>query len=117
MATEQPPGRIPVRPPASPKLPPETPPDLTPPGLVARVVARAQTHVIDVTPLRTSRQFRLLWIGAGTGEEAMHQGAQTMHEALDKAGVKNVFYESSGTSHEWQTWRRDLREFAGQVFR
>ena len=64
-----------------------------------------------------NKKVRLLWIGAGTGEEAMHQGAQTMHEALDKAGVKNIFFESPGTAHEWQTWRRDLREFAGLVFR
>ncbi|HEV3196877.1 MAG TPA: alpha/beta hydrolase-fold protein [Bryobacteraceae bacterium] len=64
-----------------------------------------------------NKKVRLLWIGAGTGEEAMHQGAQTMHEALDKAGLKNVFFESQGTAHEWQTWRRDLREFAGLVFR
>jgi S-formylglutathione hydrolase FrmB len=64
-----------------------------------------------------NKKVRLLWIGAGTGEEAMHQGAQAMHEALDKAGVKNVFFESQGTAHEWQTWRRDLREFVGLVFR
>lgn len=44
-------------------LPPETPPDITPPGLVAAALARARALVIDVTPLRTSRQFRLLWIG------------------------------------------------------
>ena len=45
------------------ELPPETPPDLTPPGLAARAMARAQALVVDVTPLRRSRQFRLLWIG------------------------------------------------------
>jgi MFS family permease len=35
------------------------PPDITPPSLLAR----ARSLVIDVTPLTTSRQFRLLWIG------------------------------------------------------
>jgi MFS family permease len=42
-------------------LPPPThpPPDITPPSLLAR----ARSLVIDVTPLTTSRQFRLLWIG------------------------------------------------------
>ena len=38
-------------------LPPLTPPELTPPSLLAR----ARALVIDITPLRTNRQFRLLW--------------------------------------------------------
>lgn len=44
-------------------LPPETPPDIATPGLLARGLARTKGLVIDVTPLRRSRQFRLLWIG------------------------------------------------------
>ena len=35
---------------------------------------------------------------------------------LDRANVKHVFYESPGTSHEWQTWRRDLKDFAPRLF-
>jgi enterochelin esterase family protein len=62
-------------------------------------------------------KVHLLWIGAGTVETAMHDGAKAMHEALDKAGVKNVFYESQGTAHEFQTWRRDLADFAPRLFR
>jgi len=47
----------------------------------------------------------------------MHDGAKAMHEALDKAGIQNVFYESQGTAHEFQTWRRDLNDFAPRLFR
>jgi enterochelin esterase-like enzyme len=64
-----------------------------------------------------NRKVHLFWIGAGTVETAMHDGAKTMHEALDKAGVKNIFYESQGTAHEFQTWRRDLADFAPRLFR
>jgi enterochelin esterase-like enzyme len=64
-----------------------------------------------------NKKVRLLWIGAGAMEERMHQGAKAMHEALVAAGIKHVFYESQGTSHEFQTWRRDLREFAPLLFR
>jgi MFS family permease len=46
-----------------PALPPETPPDVAPPSALARGLARARGLVIDITPLRRSRQFRLLWIG------------------------------------------------------
>lgn len=64
-----------------------------------------------------NQKFRLLWLGAGTGEQRFHQSVQSMHEALDRAGVKNVFVESPGTAHEWQTWRRALHDFAPRLFR
>lgn len=64
-----------------------------------------------------SKKVHLLWFGAGTAEERMHQPARQMHQTLEKAGIRNVFYESQGTSHEWQTWRRDLHEFAPLLFR
>jgi S-formylglutathione hydrolase FrmB len=63
-----------------------------------------------------NKRVRLLWIGAGTAEEVLLSSARAAHEALDKAGIKNVLYESPGTAHEWQTWRRSLREFAPQLF-
>ena len=62
------------------------------------------------------KRVRLLWFGAGTAEQGMHAPALQMHQALEKAGIENVFYESPGTSHEWQTWRLDLREFAPLLF-
>jgi len=64
-----------------------------------------------------NRKVHLFWIGAGTVETGMHDGAKTMHQALDTAGIKNVFYESQGTAHEFQTWRRDLNDFAPRLFR
>jgi MFS family permease len=45
-------------------LPPGTPPGLTPPSLLAR----ARGFVIDVSPLRRNRQFRLLWTGESISE-------------------------------------------------
>lgn len=64
-----------------------------------------------------SRKVHLLWFGAGTAEERMLKPALAMHESLEQAGIKNVFYQSPGTAHEWQTWRRDLHEFAPRLFR
>lgn len=37
-------------------------------------------------------------------------------DALEKGGIRTVFYESPGTAHEWLTWRRRLREFAPRLF-
>jgi len=33
-----------------------------------------------------------------------------------EANIQHAFYESPGTSHEWQTWRRDLKDFAPRLF-
>jgi hypothetical protein len=38
------------------------------------------------------------------------------HGSLDDAKIQHVFYESPGTDHEWQTWRRDLQDFAPRLF-
>jgi enterochelin esterase-like enzyme len=64
-----------------------------------------------------NKKVKLLFLGTGTVEEANNPNIKNLHEALDKAGVKNVFYESPGTAHEWLTWRRDLHEFAPRLFR
>ena len=39
-----------------------------------------------------------------------------IHEQLDKAGIKNVYYEAPGTAHEFQTWRKSLYGFAQLLF-
>ncbi|MBN1505272.1 MAG: hypothetical protein JW955_00415 [Sedimentisphaerales bacterium] len=37
-------------------------------------------------------------------------------EALKAAGIPAVWFEAPGTSHEWQTWRRCLYDFAPRLF-
>jgi enterochelin esterase-like enzyme len=37
-------------------------------------------------------------------------------EALKQAGINTQFYVSPNTAHEWQSWRRSLREFAQLLF-
>jgi enterochelin esterase family protein len=68
-------------------------------------------------PAAFSKRVHLLWIGVGTDEpQRMKQGIEQLHASLDDARIPNVFYESPGTAHEWQTWRRDLKEFAPRLF-
>ena len=64
-----------------------------------------------------NQKVKLLWLGAGTVEEQIHKNTTAMHEALDNAGIKNVFFSSPGTDHEWQTWRRSLHDLAPRLFR
>ncbi len=64
-----------------------------------------------------NQQVKLLWIGTGTVERESNPNILRLHEALDKAGVKHIYFESPGTAHEWLTWRRDLNDFAPRLFR
>ncbi|HLH05134.1 MAG TPA: alpha/beta hydrolase-fold protein [Bryobacteraceae bacterium] len=69
-------------------------------------------------PTAFAKRVHLLWIGVGTDEPAqMKAGIEMLHRTLDKAKVEHIFYESPGTAHEWQTWRRDLNDFAPRLFR
>jgi enterochelin esterase-like enzyme len=68
-------------------------------------------------PVVFNQKLRLFWLGAGTAEERFAAGLKAMHRALDKAGVKHLVFESPGTSHEWQTWRRSLHDLAPRLFR
>jgi enterochelin esterase-like enzyme len=64
-----------------------------------------------------NKKVKLVWLGIGTAEgERFYNSVKNYRESLEKAGIKTVFYESPGTAHEWQTWRRSLNEFAPLLF-
>ncbi len=74
-------------------------------------------HGALADPAAFAKRVHLLWVGVGTAEPArMHDGLLRLHDDLNAGGVQHVFYLSEGTSHEWQTWRRDLRDFAPRLF-
>ena len=50
-----------------------------------------------------NKKVHLLWFGVGTVEESLDNAVRATHQALEQAGIKNVFYESPGTAHEWLT--------------
>jgi len=63
-------------------------------------------------------KLKLLWIGMGTAEPDPFPAAiGNFRKMLAEAGVKHVYFESPGTDHEWQTWRRSLHDFAPRLFR
>jgi enterochelin esterase-like enzyme len=66
-------------------------------------------------PATFNKKVKLFFISNGTveGNSPIQAG-----EILKKAGIKNVVvYQSEGTAHEWQTWRRSLYQFAGLLFK
>jgi enterochelin esterase family protein len=69
-------------------------------------------------PAAFAKKVRLLWLGVGTDEpERMREGIRALHASLAEAKIPHVYWESPGTDHEWQTWRRDLKDFAPRLFR
>jgi enterochelin esterase family protein len=69
-------------------------------------------------PAAFAKKVRVLWLGVGTEEpERMREGIRRLHASLESAGIAHVYVESQGTDHEWQTWRRNLHDFAPRLFR
>jgi enterochelin esterase-like enzyme len=69
-------------------------------------------------PAEFNRRVKLLWLGVGTAEpELFRAGIGAAANALKAAGVQLVYFESDGTAHEWQTWRRGLYDLAPHLFR
>ena len=67
-------------------------------------------------PETFNKKVHLLWFGAGTAEGRFMDSIKTVHETLEKSGIKSVFVASQDTAHEWQTWRRALHDFAPRLF-
>ncbi len=72
---------------------------------------------VFANPAGFAKKVHLLWLGVGTKEpERMRAGILRLHTSLQDANIQHVFYESPETDHEWQTWRRDLKDFAPRLF-
>jgi enterochelin esterase-like enzyme len=69
-------------------------------------------------PAAFAKKVHLLWLGIGSAEPAgFIERIRGLHTSLTEAGIQHVYWESPGTDHEWQTWRRDLKDFAPRLFR
>ncbi len=74
-------------------------------------------HGALADPAAFAKRVHLLWIGVGSEEPpTMKAGLERLHTSLADAKIEHIFYQSPGTSHEWQTWRRDLKDFAPRLF-
>ncbi|PKQ45162.1 alpha/beta hydrolase [Confluentibacter flavum] len=60
-------------------------------------------------------KIKLIFLSAGSKERP--DGVRNAAAALKEAGFNAVSYVSEGTGHEFQTWRRSLRELAPLLFK
>jgi enterochelin esterase family protein len=73
---------------------------------------------VFANPEAFAKKVHLLWLGVGSQEgERFLTSLRNLRDSLTEARIPHVYYESPGTDHEWQTWRRDLKEFAPRLFR
>jgi len=61
-------------------------------------------------------KVKLVFMSYGSRERGS-EGVKEAADVLNKAGIKSVSYISPLTAHEWQSWRRSLREFAPLLFK
>ena len=67
-------------------------------------------------------KVKLVFVSYGSKELGGNRSGRggdpkTNSEALKAAGINSHFYVSQDTAHEWQSWRRSLREIAPLLFR
>jgi enterochelin esterase-like enzyme len=77
----------------------------------------AATDPALADPEAFQKKVKVLLVSYGSREAGGAAAAKANQEALQKLGVKSVYYESPETAHEWQSWRRSLYQFAPLLFR
>ena len=60
-------------------------------------------------------KVKLVFMSFGSREGGAER-LKPANDALNAAGIKSVTYISPLTAHEWQSWRRSLKEFAMLLF-
>ena len=70
---------------------------------------------LAANPAKANNMIDLLWIACGKDDTAL-KGASTLHQALEKAGIKHTYLETEG-AHHWRVWRRYLRDLAPLLFK
>jgi len=79
------------------------------------------TADVDNTP-GFKEKVKLVFVSYGSrelggGRRGFGGDPKANAEALKQAGINSVFYVSPDTAHEWQSWRRSLRQLAPLLFR
>ena len=77
-------------------------------------------EIIDMAAFKKSNQLVFVSYGSGEvdgGRPRRGPDPKEMTEALKAAGINAHYYISQGTAHEWQSWRRSLKEIAPLLFK
>jgi enterochelin esterase-like enzyme len=86
---------------------------------VGRIDPKTAYDGLFADPAEFDKKVSLLYLHAGTVslDEGIHKNAENLYNSLKQAGIKHiVFADAKGFSHEWQTWRYALHDFAPRLF-
>ena len=86
---------------------------------VGRIDPKTAYDGLFADPTAFDKKITLLYLHAGTVglDEGIHRNAEDLYKTLQQAGFKHiVFRDAKGFSHEWQTWRHALHDFAPRLF-
>ena len=67
-------------------------------------------------PERTNKDFKLIWLGCGTDDNAIN-GGRALDKVLTNKGIHHEWVESPGYRHDYQIWRIYLRDLLPKLFR
>jgi enterochelin esterase-like enzyme len=71
---------------------------------------------VSPTEIKDKSKVKLVFMSFGSRERGA-DGLKIAADSLQQIGIKSVSYVSPLTAHEWQSWRRSLREFAQLLFK
>ena len=64
-----------------------------------------------------NKQIHYFFMMSGTEGMDKMFGTEKLVKSLNEQGVNAHYYESTGTAHEWLTWRRGLNQFIPHLFK
>ena len=67
-------------------------------------------------PEKTNQDFKLIWLGCGTDDNAIN-GGRALDKVLTSKGIRHEWVESPGYRHDYQIWRIYLRDLLPKLFR
>ena len=67
-------------------------------------------------PEKTNQDFKLIWLGSGTDDNAVN-GGRALDKVLTSKGIRHEWVESPGYRHDYQIWRIYLRDLLPKLFR
>lgn len=86
-------------------------------GAIFGLDVKTAYNGIFTRPDEFNRKIHYLFLMSGTeGMDKMFGTKKLVYE-LNNQGIHAHYYESTGTDHEWLTWRRGLRQFVPHLFK
>ena len=86
-------------------------------GAIFGLDVKTAYNGVFTNPESFNRQIHYFLMCCGTEGMDKMFGTKKMVESLNEMGINAHYSESTGTAHEWLTWRRGLHEFIPHLFK